>query len=127
MSAERIFSEAFGPAALVRHSRSHSPFVREPASGQVAEEATVRFPGSSVELRWTRSDGTLLEFAEAMGLVPEYGSRNGRCGSRSMRVERGSVIHTTVPDAGVEPGRALICCAAPAASSDGPSQIEPSS
>lgn len=113
----RIFAEAFGPASLTR--RADAGATQEDAvAAPPADEALVSFASSKFEQRWTKEAGTLLEFAEAHGLTPEYGCRNGVCGTCATKVRKGAVTYASPPSASISDGEALICCATPAAGSD---------
>ena len=83
-----------------------------------AEAALVSFAASGFEQRWTASDGALLDFAEAHGLSPDYGCRNGVCGTCAVKLLQGAVSYVTAPAAEIAQGEALICCARPAEGSD---------
>jgi len=107
----RIHAEAFGPAALTRLADQASAAAIQP---EEAEQAAIRFSDSGIETPWWRGDASILEVAEAHGLVPDYGCRNGTCGTCAARVTQGSVTYRTVPSAHVAQGEALICCAVPA-------------
>jgi uncharacterized protein len=110
----RIFAEAFGPAALDRTPDAGAAPV-EPASE--ADEAVVAFIDSGVEGRWSAGDPPLLALAEAQGLQPAFGCRNGACGSCAVPLRSGRVAYRTPPTADVAAGEVLICCAVPAAGS----------
>lgn len=112
----RIFAEAFGPASL---KRIEPPIQKEPAeSFDIPSEALVNFSKSQVEQGWTPEQGSLLEFAEAHGLTPEYGCRTGNCGSCATKLLKGAVNYTTKPSIEPDDGQVLICCAIPAKSDD---------
>ena len=111
----RIFAEEFGPASLSRD-------VDEASSGfekvVVANEAIVEFTDSNVEQAWTKTDGSLLEFAEAHGFAPEFGCRSGQCGACKTRLVSGKVSYQTEISSVIEYGEVLLCCAVPAAGGD---------
>ena len=108
----RIMAEAFGPAALTRRpdegSAGHEDVVPE------VEEAVVAFGASGFEQRWNEGDVPILDLAEAHGLSPEYGCRNGSCGSCATRVLSGKVTYRSPVSAAHAADEALICCAVPA-------------
>lgn len=111
----RIHAEAFGPASLKR---------REPASAETLPPAAgkpvpVAFAKSGKEARWDPSAGSLLDVAEARGLTPEYSCRGGSCGTCAVKVLAGKVTYEARPSAKVGADEALICCAVPAAPSEG--------
>lgn len=111
VSDARIHAESFGPASLIRDH--DTPAAVEPVLAP-AEQALVEFRASRFEQAWTTLDGSLLEFAEAHGLQPEYGCRSGHCGTCKLRLLEGSVSYRhpiAVPLADKE---VLACCAVPA-------------
>ncbi|NVD42022.1 pyridoxamine 5'-phosphate oxidase family protein [Ensifer sp. HO-A22] len=107
----RIHAETFGLSSLTR-----SPDAGLPASAKQPASTPVRviFAASGKEARWQPGEGTLLDLAEARGLLPEYGCRNGSCGSCSTRVLEGEVAYPQQPSFEARQGEALICCAVPA-------------
>lgn len=107
----RIHAETFGLSSLTRSADAGlSASAKPPSSGPVR----VIFAASAKEARWQPGEGTLLDLAEARGLLPEYGCRNGSCGSCSTRVLEGEVAYPQQPSFEVRQGEALICCAVPA-------------
>ena len=76
--------------------------------------AVVEFKDSQVEQAWSPTDGNLLDFAEAHGLTPEFGCRNGTCGSCKVKVLEGKVTHQGKANFEIEDDEALICCSVPA-------------
>ena len=68
-------------------------------------------PGRQV----TAGDGSLLDFAEAHGLSPEFGCRSGQCGACKVPLLAGSVTYQSEPSAAVADNEVLLCCAVPAA------------
>lgn len=104
----RIFSEAFGPASLVRDKK---PITQPP----VANEAIVTFTGSQLEQAWTKNDGNLLAFAEAHGLTPDYGCRSGQCGACKAKLLKGKVAYQQAIETPLEMDEILLCSAVPAA------------
>jgi ferredoxin-NADP reductase/predicted pyridoxine 5'-phosphate oxidase superfamily flavin-nucleotide-binding protein len=110
-----IFAEAFGPGAIVRKiEQSNKPLVID------AEQALVFFEKSQVEQEWSPDQGTLLEFAEHHGLTPDFGCRNGSCGSCVVKKKVGSVNYNQQPHCDFDnDNEVVLCCARPAASDDG--------
>lgn len=122
----RIHAEAFGPSSLVRcpDPEASSPAPQRPASQQ---PVAVTFATSARAARWTPQDGTLLDLAEANGLTPEFGCREGACGTCRTKVRRGAVTHIRQPGVSLAADEALICCAVPAVQEPGdtaPLQLE---
>ncbi len=108
---DRIFAESFGPASIRRTPDDEQ-------SGDEGERPATRpvlvaFTESGKESRWAPETGSLLELAEASGLTPEFGCRNGSCGNCMTRVVRGGVAYKQKPSAAIADGHALICCAYP--------------
>ena len=103
-----IFSEAFGPASLVRDKKTIT-------QAPVASEAIITFTGSQLEQAWSIADGNLLEFAEAHGLTPEYGCRSGQCGACKAKLLKGKVAYQQAIDTPLEKDEILLCSAVPAA------------
>jgi ferredoxin len=56
---------------------------------------------------------SLLDFAEQLGLTPDFSCRQGQCQSCETGVLEGSVTYESPPAASPAPGRALLCCARP--------------
>lgn len=107
----RIHAETFGLSSLIRsRDIGLSATAKPPASTPVR----VIFAAAGKEARWQPGEGTLLDLAEARGLSPEYGCRNGSCGSCSTPVLEGEVAYPQRPSFEVSQGEALICCAVPA-------------
>ncbi len=114
ISDERISAESFGPASLVReNNQATKTFEQKP----VAEEAIIEFTQSRITQPWTKNDGTLLAFAEAHGLQPEYGCRSGQCGSCKVKLISGKVSYNQPLQTSVNDNEVLLCCAMPARSS----------
>ncbi|HEV7321288.1 MAG TPA: pyridoxamine 5'-phosphate oxidase family protein [Ensifer sp.] len=111
----RIHTEAFGLSSLTRRPDGGSaPVMAPPASAPVH----IVFAKSAKEARWQPGEGSLLDLAEARGLTPEYGCRNGSCGTCRTPVLEGSVTYPSQPSFPVADGEALICCAVPAESEE---------
>ena len=110
----RIFAEAFGPASLIRQADEGALLISESNTNiNEADEALVKFTQSGFEQAWTKGDATLLETAEAHGLAPSFGCRNGTCGSCAVKLTSGEVTYRTKPSATPSEGEVLICCAVP--------------
>lgn len=109
----RIHAETFGLSSLTRSADAGLAASAKPPS---SAPVRVIFATSGKEARWQPGEGTLLDLAEARGLSPEYGCRNGSCGSCSTRVLEGEVAYPQQPSFEVRQGEALICCAVPAES-----------
>jgi uncharacterized protein len=108
----RILAEEFGPASLRRDADEASEKFESAAP---AHEAIIEFADSGVEQAWSDRDGSLLDFAEAHGLSPEYGCRSGQCGACKTRLVSGAVSYVSEPSIAPDPAQVLLCCAVPAA------------
>ena len=108
---KHIFAEAFGPSALIRDASSETVIFE---SLPVAEQAVVRFSESKFEQVWSTGDGSLLEFAEAHGLNPEYGCRSGQCGACKVKLLQGKVSYLNTISTELEQDEILLCCSVPA-------------
>jgi ferredoxin-NADP reductase/predicted pyridoxine 5'-phosphate oxidase superfamily flavin-nucleotide-binding protein len=107
----RIFAEAFGPASLRRAcDTATEAFV----SVAAADQAIVEFTRSQHEQAWSKGDGSLLDFAEAHGLTPEFGCRSGQCGACKATLLSGAVSYQLQATPPLDPNEVLLCCAVPA-------------
>ena len=108
---DRIHYESFGPATVLKPETT-APAVIEP--GHVdAPPVRVRFATSGETAEWTRDKGTLLEFAESIGLAPKFGCRSGICGTCITRISSGAVDYLEEPVAARGQGEVLLCCSVP--------------
>ena len=114
----RIFSESFGPSALLRKADRSNAVTRPDTTRPEADDAIVVFSKAKFEQPWMDSDGTLLDLAEAHGLSPIYACRNGVCGSCATKLTAGKVAYRSDPVFTPEADEVLICCAVPAEGSD---------
>lgn len=73
---------------------------------------TVEFTRSKVTAEWSKNKGTLLEFAESLGLKLESGCRAGQCESCAVTVFRGNFLSLTESTRPSD-GSCLICQAVP--------------
>jgi ferredoxin-NADP reductase/phenylpropionate dioxygenase-like ring-hydroxylating dioxygenase large terminal subunit len=111
ISVDRIFYESFG-AATVLKPEHHA----DAASGKTAvtdQVVAVRFQKSDSGGEWTREHGTLLEFAESLGIAPKFGCRTGICGTCTTRIVEGAVDYIEDPVAPRGTGEVLLCCSVP--------------
>ena len=108
----RVFAEEFGPASLQRAVDESSKKFQPVAQ---ASEAIVEFTESKIEQAWSEKDGSLLDFAEAHGLTPEFGCRSGQCGACKTKLISGAVSYLTEPSSPLNEDEVLLCCVVPAA------------
>ncbi len=108
-----IFSESFGSSSVRR--RLADDVNNSPAEAlEEAQSGVVTFANSKFEQAWAREDGSLLDFAENHGLAPNFGCRNGSCGSCAVTLTSGKVAYRTDPSFKPDAGEILLCCATPA-------------
>ena len=110
---DRIQAEAFGPSSLIRTGDSKVAAV-SPGAQPSEKPVSVVFANSLKEARWTPGSGTLLEFAEARGLEPEFSCREGNCGTCRIKLVKGAVAYVKKPTAKIGADEVLLCCAVPA-------------
>jgi ferredoxin-NADP reductase len=73
----------------------------------------IRFAKSAITAEWSREKGTLLEFAESVGLAPPFGCRSGICGTCATPIKSGSVKYIEEPLVPLTEGEVLLCCSIP--------------
>jgi len=107
VAPNRIFYESFGPATVLKPET--------PAQGAPADlgSVPVRFVRSDAGADWSRDRGTLLEFAESLGIAPNFGCRSGICGTCTTRILGGAVDYVEEPVAPRAAGEVLLCCSVP--------------
>jgi ferredoxin-NADP reductase/phenylpropionate dioxygenase-like ring-hydroxylating dioxygenase large terminal subunit len=110
--AHRIHYESFGPATVLGRDA--------PAQGGIAESITVpvRFVRSNTAGVWSRGNGTLLEFAESLGIAPKFSCRSGICGTCTTHILSGAVEYLEEPIAPRKAGEVLLCCSVPHAGAE---------
>ena len=104
---DKVFFESFGGGKTKGKSEAASNI-----KGAV-ESAEVVFARSNKTVTWKPEDGTLLEFAEANGLNPEYSCRQGICHTCTCSLKEGEVEYTESPDSEPDEGSVLICVSRP--------------
>jgi ferredoxin-NADP reductase/ferredoxin len=102
------------PATGVAETKP-SPAAAAPArgAGPAGDGPLVRFQKSGIEARWVASAVTLLEFAESLGLRPEFSCRVGVCNTCQSRLLSGEVEYIEEPLDMPDEGEALLCCSRP--------------
>lgn len=101
-----IFFESFGGGKTKGKTQTKND------AGKV-ESAEVVFSQSNKTVNWTSADGTLLEFAEANDLDPDYSCRQGVCMTCMCKLEEGEVEYTESPASEPDEGSVLICISKP--------------
>ena len=102
---DRVHFESFG-AATVRK------VAVRPAEG--SRSCEVAFNRSGTTCTWEPQSGSLLELADANGVVIDSGCRAGSCGTCLTAIRSGEVRYTTEPGLTVEAGSCLTCICEPA-------------
>lgn len=105
----RIHFETFGPASVKRRSTTTA---KAPATANESG-LMVSFAVSGKQLNWQPDAGSLLEFADANGIVVNSGCRVGACGSCQTTIRSGEVAYRQSPEFDPEPGTCLLCVCAP--------------
>ncbi|MGQ4646375.1 2Fe-2S iron-sulfur cluster-binding protein [Lyngbya aestuarii] len=104
----RVFFESFGNGKKAT-SESTSVSLNNGKVG-VAE---VVFAQSGKTLNWHPEDGTILEFAEANGINPDFSCRAGICLTCMCQIKEGEVVYEEPPTGTPDPGSVLICVSRP--------------
>ncbi|MEM7017856.1 MAG: 2Fe-2S iron-sulfur cluster-binding protein, partial [Pseudomonadota bacterium] len=99
-----VHYEAFGPATVKRVS--HQQTIDK-------ETVEVNFARSDKTINWSPLDGTLLELAEANGIIMDSGCRAGNCGTCLTAIRNGEVDYLNDPGVEPEAGSCLTCIATP--------------
>ncbi|GGF65547.1 Ferredoxin-NADP reductase [Mameliella alba] len=105
-----IHQESFG-GAVAEASRQQPP--ERPVATSDGAGPVVRFARSDLEFTWDGSSETLLEFAEAQGLEPNFECRDGICGTCACRKLAGDISYAEEPLDSPEEGHVLLCCSVP--------------
>jgi len=105
VSESQVFFESFS-----KPKDKAEPVAAPAEGGQVAE---VTFAKSGQTATWKPEDGTLLEFAEAQGLNPDFSCRQGICLTCMCRLEAGEVDYVQPPTGTPDEGSVLICISKP--------------
>ena len=91
--------------------RQMSPLTSTKTGSQTYQ---VRFRRSKVQAIWTPTKGSLLEFAESMGLTPDSGCRFGSCQACIAPLLGGEVKYQDNSIASGLDNKILLCCSYPA-------------
>ena len=106
VSEENVYFESFGGGKTKGKAEATN------TEGAV-ESAEVTFARSDKTVTWTPADGSLLEFAEANGLSPDYSCRQGVCHTCTCGIKSGEVEYTDEPAGEPDEGNVLICVSRP--------------
>ncbi|HCP82059.1 MAG TPA: hypothetical protein DIT67_10880 [Octadecabacter sp.] len=80
---------------------------------ELAGPFRVRFERSGKEAIWRASDGTLLDLAEANGLLPSSHCRAGLCGSCRAAIINGQAVDLREEASSANQKETLACCSVP--------------
>ncbi|MDJ0572569.1 MAG: 2Fe-2S iron-sulfur cluster-binding protein [Pleurocapsa sp. MO_192.B19] len=104
---ENVFFESFGGGKTKGKPKAGSD------NQGTVDSAEVVFAKSDKTVTWTPEDGTLLEFAEANALNPDYSCRQGICMTCMCQLEEGEVEYIESPASEPDEGSVLICISKP--------------
>ena len=107
VSEDKVYFESFGGGKTKGKVKADS------SSKEGVESAEVVFAQSDKTLTWTPEDGTLLEFAEANNLNPEFSCRQGICLTCMCKIKEGEVEYFEEPSGEPDEGEVLICISKP--------------
>lgn len=107
----RIHYEFFGPAAALQEGDKPETPLPVARDGETAIE--VSFAKAGLTVPWDPSFDSLLDFAEAKGLRPDYSCRMGVCHTCMTTLIKGEVEYIPDPLDVPDPGCVLICCSRP--------------
>ncbi|WP_107497009.1 2Fe-2S iron-sulfur cluster-binding protein [Thalassobius sp. I31.1] len=111
-AAQQAFSNAGVPAASIQSEAFISPDVVVELRPPIGTGPfKVKFKTSNIVAEWTSADGTLLDLAEANGIVAPSHCRAGLCGTCRATVLSGRT--ESLVGASTDVGTVLTCCAAP--------------
>jgi ferredoxin-NADP reductase/phenylpropionate dioxygenase-like ring-hydroxylating dioxygenase large terminal subunit len=114
---ERIHFESFGVGTVLKPEIPRG--TAQHVDGSESTSLRVRFAKSMIDATWSPDNGTLLEFAEEVGLAPAFGCRSGICGTCKTKIESGAVRYLEEPLADRDDGEILLCCSVPSGRQDG--------
>ena len=112
----RIAYEFFGPATVLDTEDTPRPASPAPVAAPVLGGITVEFRKAGIVAQWDDKAQSLLTFAEAQGLHPEFSCRAGVCGTCVSRAISGDVTHFEDPLEDLAAGELLLCCSRPTSS-----------
>jgi ferredoxin-NADP reductase len=81
--------------------------------GKAVEPIEIVFARSGKVGKWSSADETILDVAEAAGVVMDSGCRAGQCGTCATVIKQGAVIYPEEPGVQLSPGTCLTCMAIP--------------
>ena len=120
IAQDRIAYEFFGPATILD---ADIEAVIAPSSMQVVapplvtpaptDAPIVTFVRSGLSVAFDAKTGSLLDFAESVGLTPDFSCRSGVCGTCKVKILSGQTRNIETPLDEVNAGEILLCCCVP--------------
>jgi ferredoxin-NADP reductase len=112
---DRIYSEAFGSGPSVTPGVINGKPMKPPHAplGATGDGPNISFARSGVVARWSRSYGSLLEFAEACDVPVRWSCRTGVCHTCESGLISGDVDYSPEPLDPPARGDVLLCCSTP--------------
>ena len=120
IAQDRIAYEFFGPATILE---ADIEAVIAPSSMQVVapplvtpaptDAPIVTFVRSGLSVAFDAKTGSLLDFAESVGLTPDFSCRSGVCGTCKVKILSGQTRNIETPLDEVNAGEILLCCCVP--------------
>ena len=107
VSEEKVFFESFGGGKTKGKAK------KDTSNEGGVDSAEVVFARSDKTITWTPEDGTLLEFAEANNIDPEFSCRQGVCLTCMCQLQEGEVEYLEEPSGEPDEGEVLICISKP--------------
>jgi uncharacterized protein len=112
VSEHQVFFESFMKARGVVAAASSAVATAAVATASDPEVEIV-FAKSGRTLPWQPEHGSILEFAQAKGLNPDFSCRAGICGTCMCKILEGEVEYQEEPTAEIAEGSVLICISKP--------------
>jgi ferredoxin-NADP reductase/predicted pyridoxine 5'-phosphate oxidase superfamily flavin-nucleotide-binding protein len=110
----KVMAESFGPSSLKRLIEADQALSPDTETAAQALVIIRNAKGEvQTEQQWTKNEGSLLEFAEAHGIHPQFGCRSGACGSCAATLNKGNIVYQQETSARLSEGSILLCCAKP--------------
>jgi uncharacterized protein len=110
----RIAYEFFGPATVL--DEEAKPVAPKRSVAISKDMPIIEFRKSGITANWDGASESLLAFAEAQGLSPDFSCRAGICSTCKTSLISGEVAYFEDPLDDVEKGFALLCCSKPTSS-----------
>jgi ferredoxin-NADP reductase len=109
VAESRINYEFFGPVSALKEGAEAA----RQAVSDSGVQLDVSFAKAGLTAEWDPSLETILDFAEAQGLRPDFSCRTGICHTCMCKLIEGEVEYVTEPLDMPDPGCVLICCSKP--------------